>query len=198
MIRNAIRDLGVRWARDERRPRIEKSTAERWHDALERCSEDKDVPLLVRKQRSDIGRVLHHAETNRKLVPVDNSPAQWAFTSAFNGQFQTDEEIHAELIKGKAIPVALVLPNIPQAAERYGVQLAPPWNINTEGWKLAHLHPIGMHGRTRVQVRTIDSLKIHFVQFLSPANMFLVPREFAGLAEVPAFLEGFRSGLEDA
>lgn len=38
----------------------------------------------------------------------------------------------------------------------------------------------------------------HFRLFMSPANMFVVPADWAGLAEVDAFVEGFRAGTEFA
>lgn len=194
-IREALRALGRSWATDPARPAVAPQTLAAWSALLDAWVADSNLPLLVRKHRQNRGSLVD-AGFGRRLVPADNSPAQWVFAVAYDGYCPSIAEI-ADLLAAGRIPIAMVLG---AGAEKEGAVLrgllgrCP--NTGDAGWKLAHLEPVGLGGRGALSTYSREAVERHFRLFLSPANMFVVPGEWAGLAEVDEFLEGFREGLK--
>ena len=58
------------------------------------------------------------------------------------------------------------------------------------GWKVCHIKEVRLGGRGPIREREITLLQSHFVAFLAPSNMFLVPLELGGLGELPYFNSG--------
>jgi hypothetical protein len=56
---------------------------------------------------------------------------------------------------------------------------------------------IGLGGRDPLKHRHLLDLKLHFRDFLSPSNMFLVPKALGGLGELPQFIEALSDELQD-
>ncbi len=67
------------------------------------------------------------------------------------------------------------------------------YNLNLKGWKLAHIEPIGLKKRQPLNERDIEDLKQHFIKFLDPSNMFLIPKNWSGIAEAEEIVEVFRA-----
>jgi hypothetical protein len=63
----------------------------------------------------------------------------------------------------------------------------------SDGWKLAHIEGVALGGRKPIQEYSLSVISTHFIRFMSPQNMLVVPAEFSGLAEVPSFIEGYCS-----
>ena len=74
-------------------------------------------------------------------------------------------------------------------------------SLNTYGWKLGHITGVGLNDRRSIMEQPIETLKSHFKRLMSPANMFFVPLELEGLAEVPAVIEEIqkydRQGMQE-
>lgn len=191
-----LRKIGFDWAINDMRPGFVQDDAQAkvWRAAIERIALDADIPVLVRKQRNDRARRLTHEISRRVIVPTDNSPAHWSFTSAFDKRYSSADQIVEALKTGTAIPVAQVYP-AGVAGHGYGVALNAQFSVNGRGWKLAHLKGIGLGGNQLIQARQLTTLIEHCRLFLSPDNLFVVPTAWAGLAEVPAFIEGFSEGI---
>ena len=68
-------------------------------------------------------------------------------------------------------------------------KMEPP-NLNTLGWKICHVNPVGI-GYGEITQLEITLLKDHMRRFLSVSNMFLIPKTHAGLGELPEFTEVF-------
>jgi hypothetical protein len=122
------------------------------------------------------------------VVPVDNSPAQWAFALALLGEMPSLEDVRLA-IQGDRIPVAMVLKTPERKASRFKCILSQVANPNAAGWKVAHVKAIGLRDRTDIRYTSETTLRQHFLQFMTPSNMFVVPLRYAGLAEIPEFCQ---------
>lgn len=190
-IRGAIFDLGAKWASDPARPKIANETLSGWAKLIESWISDVRLPLFVRRPRNNRGACLP-GPGNRTLVPTDNSPAQWAFAVAYSGQVPRLEEI-TDLLKHGKLPIAMALRKGERAGAIYtGIRGKCP-STSESGWKLAHIQGVKLGGRGSIENYPLPLLKAHFERFMTPRNMLVVPAEFAGLSEVPAFIEGYCS-----
>lgn len=62
-----------------------------------------------------------------------------------------------------------------------------------QGWYVGHFDSIGLRDRKKIQEIELEKLKTHFIRFMDPGNMLLVPNEYAGLAELPEFCHKIKS-----
>jgi len=125
------------------------------------------------------------------LIPTDNSVAQWCFALAYEGTVPSLQDIDERRGADK-IPIAYALKRTEREQAKYkctiGKVLKP--SINDCGWRACHIKHVGiLPKRTPIPEISIDCLKEHFVRFLSPSNIFLVPKAWAGLGELPEMLE---------
>ncbi len=149
------------------------------------------MPLYIRKVRGNKGSMLAH-ESGRSLVPVDNSPAQWACWLALNGERPALDQIRA-WIAGDAIPVGLALSAAEGRTAKYRCGLAGV-PINKRGWKVCHIEPVGL-GHGDIRTLPLYALHDHFRRNLDPGNLFVVPKAWAGLGEMPEMIEAARAAL---
>ena len=190
-----LRQIGREWACNSNRPTPSREQLSIWNEAIAQAIHTLGVPLLVRRRQNPLGMIGVHIDSGRKFVPTDNSPAHWAFTSAFDKRYSSTEQILEALKDGTTIPIAQVYP-ASVAGHGYGAALNAQFSVNTRGWKLAHCKGVGLGGNQLIQTRQLTTLIEHCRLFLSPDNLFVVPKAWAGLAEVPAFIEGFSEGVE--
>lgn len=190
-IRRALYELGRGWAADPARPRIVADVLQRWESLLDSWIAEADLPLLVRKFRMNRGAVIQ-CGFGRKLVPTDNSPAQWAFAVAYDGVCPSPLDV-LDLLEAGRLPVAMALSAGAEkdGAVYRGLRGRCPGTADA-GWKLAHLQPVGLGGRGPIESYPRETIERHFRLFMSPANMFVVPSSWSGLAEVDEFLDGFQ------
>jgi hypothetical protein len=190
-ISQSVFDLGVQWARDPKRPQIPRQTFSDWTVLIGDWIANSDLPLLVRKAQNNRGSCILGAG-GRKLIPTDNSPAQWAFAYAHSGRCPSVQEI-VPLLERSELPVAMILKgNERQHAIYKGVR-SKCLGTSDNGWKLALIVDVALGGQGPIETYSFDKIAAHFARFMSPANMFVVPAEFAGLAEVTAFIKGYCS-----
>ncbi len=187
-----LRELAERWREALGRPRVDPPVSAHWDALIAAWVEDSALPLLVRKAATK-GAVQRHS-SGRELLHVDNSPANWALASALLGRTPTLEEVRAGLREG-AIPVAMVKLAVSDEASIYRgllrAQMDPP-NLNTLGWKVCHILPVGTSDRTPATAMSLETLKERTRRLLSPSNMFVVPKVYAGLGELPEFIAAFQ------
>ena len=192
-----VADLGRAWAASIDRPQVSQRVLEHWDGVLLEWASAHDAPLLVRKYGShQFGRGSAHLHaTGRTLVPVDNAPANWCLASALLGRTPTLSELIQALETGE-LPIAMILKRGEREAATYSGRLSggdDVPNVNSLGWKVAHIDPVGLRTRAPITEIAIEVLQAHHVRLLSPANMFLVPKSHGGLAELPEFLAAFAS-----
>lgn len=185
--------LGKEWGRSPQRPRIAPDVLDTWSALLEAWVAS-DLPLLVRKGSSIRGSQIIHS-TGRAIVMSDNSPAQWAFTQAYEGQTPTLNEI-ADLFDRDQIPCTFVSKTSERAAMQYRCTLSARYNVGKKGWKLCHIKPIGLRSSRPIETIDISVLAEAFRAFLSPSNHFLVPLTIGGIGEVETFIQAVATARE--
>ena len=92
------------------------------------------------------------------------------------------------LLADDAIPVAMIQKAKEKPAARYHCTRPKNFNVNEFGWKLAHIEGVGLKNRKPPSAFPIERLVSHFRLLMSPANMFLVPLAWAGIAEIEAVI----------
>jgi hypothetical protein len=90
------------------------------------------------------------------------------------------------------VPVALVIKASEKAQARFRCTRQSTPGPNQMGWKVAHIEDVGLGYTDVLTTLSLSELQAHFVRFLSPSNMFLVPKAYAGIAETPDFVAAFR------
>lgn len=183
------------WAADPGRPRVTDSVLQYWDSLLEEWVHAEDLPLFVRKAKDNRGHVLRHS-SGRAIVPTDNSPAHWSIVSAHLGICPTLDDVR-RMLNADAIPVAMVISRAEKDGAQYRCTRGSIPNPNQLGWKVAHIDDVGLGYAGSLLDITIPMLAAHHKRFLAPSNIFLVPKDYAGVAETPEFIEAFR-GLQSA
>lgn len=185
-----LRILAAAWAESELRPRPAPDVVKHWDELVQAWAADPALPLFIRKSSDNRGSLLRHV-TGRQIAPVDNSPAVWAFACALRGEKPMLDEV-AAAIQSNRVPVAMVLKAVERAQASLTCTLRAEHNLNTAGWKLAHIEPVGLRMTRAVEDIELARVQSHHRLLMSPSNMFLVPREWAGLGELPEVQEVFR------
>lgn len=191
-----IAQFGAAWAASGLRPAPPKPVLQHWRDLLADWIASPDLPLLVRKQDGNRGAELVH-HTGRRLIPTDNSGAHWSFTLACEGQMPTLNQIR-EWFRRDEVPVVMIQRAIEKPKAKYHCSLARKFNVNEQGWKLAHIEPVGLKFRQSLVEAPIARLEDHFRLLMSPANMFVMPLAWAGLAEVKTVIQSVVAYHNDA
>jgi len=191
--RNALCDLGKKWAIDPARPRIGPDTESVWMKLINDWVEENALPLLVRKTNDNRGSRIG-GEGGRALIPTDNSPAQWAFAVALSDECPSLGQI-TELLDCGKLPIAMILKPVERNRADYKGVLRNCPNTQASGWRLAHIENVKLGHRGNIAACPSSKIKEHFIKFMSLKNMFVVPAELAGLAEVQAFKDGYIDGL---
>jgi hypothetical protein len=188
-----LRRLADLWAQDTARPRPSPSVLEHWDSLIARWSDDPSLPLLVRKPANNRGAVLVNG-AGRKIIPTDNSPAQWAFALAVLGDTPSLDWVREQLA-ADTIPMAMILKASERANAHHRCTPNHCANPNAAGWKVAHIINVGLASSTALEQMPEAQLREHFVRLMSPDNMFVVPSRYAGLGELPEFCEELQKVL---
>jgi hypothetical protein len=169
-LRAPLADLGRRWAASPHRPRVSDEVLAAWDEVLQRWLAS-DLPLILRDGRRR-GEVVQHL-TGRELVFGDNSPANWSFALALKGDVPDLTTFSRENIHQR-VPLSFVAQG--EAAKR---------NLNKAGWKVCHISSVSDRQRIKFEVSPIERVEMAFRRFLSPRNIFLVPKQISGAGELP-------------
>jgi hypothetical protein len=159
-----------------------------WKKLINEWVRDKEIPLYVRKfnHENSRGKLIKH-KTDRLLIPADNGPAHWSFSMCYNNNLVSLKSVK-EMIKRDQIPVAYILKKIEKANEYIQTNhlIDQP---NKKGWKICHINPVGIKKRTDLKLLPIEDIENHFLRLMDPCNMFLIPIELSGLAEIKRFID---------
>jgi len=183
--------FGQAWANSPSRPRPSVNVIAYWSELLAAWVAADDLPLFVRKHSNNRGSVVSHS-SGRLLVPCDNSPAHWAYVMASNGECPTLQDIRMFFAKD-AIPIAMIQKAVEKSAAKYHCTLTRRFNVNEYGWKLAHIQSVGLNNRTHISVVPLDRLTAQFISLMAPANMFVVPLVWSGIAEIETVIKAVAS-----
>lgn len=182
---NMIRHLALQWRDSPERPRVEPNVLVYWEALVDNLIENPQMPLLIRKGGRDTennvisrGRLYRHSLSGRPLVHVDNSPANWCLSAAFQGENPTVAQIISGLESG-SFPIAMMLKADEKQSATYRgtlkTKMNPP-NLNTEGWKVCHIESIGLKDKNPATELPLELLKAHMKLLLNPRNVFVVQK----------------------
>ncbi len=182
--------MGTIWAQSEDRPRLSPVIISHWDKLLEAWGAS-DLPLIIRKSSGIRGSLLMHS-SGRGIILSDNSPAQWSFSRAFEGQLLKLEDVRNSL-EIDDIPFSFATKVAEKAFVTHKATLGSRDNINKRGWKLCHIEDVGLNTSTAIESLPIDLLIRHFKLLIAPSNHFLIPLELAGLGELKDLIDEVRS-----
>jgi hypothetical protein len=95
-----------------------------------------------------------------------------------------------EMARADQIPVAMALTAEEKETATYQCIMARvPQNLNALGWKVCHIDKVSLGHRGRLETCNLGTIVDRFRRFLSPSNMFVVPKAWAGLGELPEVVE---------
>lgn len=186
-----VEGFGKAWAASALRPRPTDAALTHWSKLVEAWANAPDLPLFVRKHANNRGSVIAHP-SGRVLVPTDNSPAHWAYVLASSGECPSLDDVRS-MLASDCIPIVMIQKGVEKPLARYHCFLRKDFNVNEFGWKLAHVKPVGLNNRASLTDLPIARLQDHFRIFMSPANMFVVPSAWSGLAEVASVINAVAS-----
>jgi hypothetical protein len=81
----------------------------------------------------------------------------------------------------------MVLPKLKDGVDAYRGNLRKVPNTATLGWYLAHKIDVGLN--KKMFDCALNELEDHFIKLMSVSNMFVVPKEMGGLAELKDFID---------
>ena len=180
-----LRALGTIWANSEYRPKLPWATKAHWDTLLNEWMAS-DLPLAIRKSSGVRGSMVSHS-SGRRLVVCDNSPAQWAFSRAYEGHLYSLDDIRA-LLEADKLPFTFATKTAEKPHMCYRCTLRPPDSLGKRGWKLCHMQGVGLSTKTPIEQLPLERLLLHFTRLMAPSNHFLVPLQWAGLGEIPEFI----------
>jgi hypothetical protein len=193
-IADGLTSAATGWAADPVRPSITPAVLAHWDMLLDEWGAADDLPLFVRKFNDNRGHELKH-RSGRTIVPTDNSPAHWSVMSAFAGERPTLDDVRG-LLQRDRIPVAMAFRRTEKDGARYRCTRSELPNPNQLGWKVAHIDDVGLGYTGDICDVAVPTLAAHHKRFLTPSNIFLVPKEYAGVAETPEFIQAFRNARD--
>lgn len=169
-LREPLIELGRRWARSSNRPRPKRSILNRWDERLNQWIATTSLPILLRKssRRGESAT----CSSGRKIIFADNSPATWAFGLALAGKVP---DIRSWTCDSIATDVTVRFTNMGAFAE---------FNLNNKGWRVCHIEPVSNRSRRPIENVPIDEIEGTFLRFLSPRNIFLIPKQISGAGEL--------------
>ena len=173
-----LRELGRRWAASPYRPRPSSEALARWDEFLDTWMMSR-LPLLLRDGRRRGETV--DCTSGRSVIFGDNSPANWVFALALAG-----ETPDLSLWTGETIGAHVPLTFVTKGA-------AGKRDLNKFGWKVCHINPVSDRGRYDIATAPTHLLEGEFRRFLSPRNIFLIPKSISGAGELPEVVEAVRA-----
>ncbi len=176
--------LGREWAKIC--PRPDQDVLAAWEELLTSWCADARLPYLARKSKLK-GQKFSVQE--REVIATDNSPANWALFGALSGKCPSPEEVRS-LIQEDRLPICKAMSRELAQAASYRGALSRREDLNVRGWKVAHIRGVGEESLD-LSKSSLEEVERHFKRFISPSNLFVIPMEWGGIAEVPAFLTGF-------
>jgi hypothetical protein len=154
-----------------------------WEKILQLWIEDKRLPLFVRKPANIRGSFITHS-SNRKIIITDNTPAHWVYKKVvLNNEVLSLHDV-IKALNSSTFPLAMMRKKIERESLLQTQIASKEFRLGHDNWKIAHIDPIAL---PRKKIISIDEYIKHHVKFLSLKNMYLIRKDFSGLAEVSMF-----------
>jgi hypothetical protein len=190
ILSNKLREFAEAWKLSPIRPDCTAEAKKYWDSLISKWAKDPNLPLFVRKQGDHRGQSVIH-DSGRELILTDNSPAQWVYSLCYQDKRYKLRDIQSLLLKDE-VPVAALLRPTERGNAKYKCTLSSlQGDLVLLGWKLAHVNSSGLRTSKRLEEQPIASLMTHFVRSMSPSNMILLPKNWAGVADTPEMVSVF-------
>jgi hypothetical protein len=168
-LREPLAELGRRWAASPHRPRPSEDSLKRWDELLASWL-SSDLPLILRDSRRRGERLV--CASGRGIIFADNTPANWIFHLALEGVVPDITSWRSETL---ASHVPLTFLTKGANARR---------DLNKAGWKVCHIAAVSDRKRYKIESAPFETLEAEFMRFLSPRNIFLIPKTISGAGEL--------------
>jgi len=165
-----LAELGRRWSVSVHRPKPSPQALQIW-DVFLKSWLASDLPLVLRDSRRRGTQT--KSATGRDIFFADNSPANWMFGLALLGQVPDLAAWSRD-----TLPACIPLTFVTKGA-------AGKRDLNKLGWKVCHIEPVSDRKRYAVEEVAVATLEAEFMRFLSPRNVFLIPKVISGAGELP-------------
>lgn len=186
-IRGKIKEIGVLWRNSDNNPAINGEIMKGWVMLIKQWSEDKDIPLIVRKDTSKKGQSFVHP-CGREIIISDNTFAIWVFGRVLNGEIFTLSQLK-EMLQNNDIPMVFMQTKAIKEKAKYSKALGA---YSLPKWKLCHIESVGFNTNKNIVDLDIQTIQEHFRKYASPDNMFVLPKEIGDLGEIEAFIDAQR------
>ncbi len=185
-IRDKIKELGELWHSSENNPwiNVDKEVKNAWIKLIEQWVNNKDMPLIVRKNTSRKGQSFLHP-SGREIIISDNTFAIWVFDCVIKGEIFTLSQLK-EMLRCNKIPMVFMQTNDIKTKAKYSKTLG---QHSLLGWKICHIESVGLNTNKNIEELDIVKIQDHFKKYASPDNMFVLPKEIGGLGEIGIFIE---------
>ena len=185
-IRDKIKELGKIWRNSKSNPKIDEEIKSKWEKLILEWKENKNLPLVVRKQSGVRGSEIQHL-TGRKIIITDNSFSQWIYCNILDKNYFTITEIQ-KMLENDEIPMCFAVKKEDVNKVKYKKTLGK-YSVNNRGWKLCHIDGVGLNSKIDISKIEIIELEEHFIKLANPKNMFLLPLEIGALGEIQEFID---------
>ena len=183
-IRLKIKEIGTLWRKSPNNPHIDSTVLKKWDNLIEEWIADENMPLIIRKETSKKGQSFQHP-CGREIIVSDNTVAIWVYGNVLKGKVFTLSQIK-ELLMNNELPIVFIATKAIKEKAKY---TKPLGHNSLPNWKLCHIDPIGFNTNTSINDLNIFDIKEHFRKYISPNNMFVLPKEIGYLGEVDVFIE---------
>lgn len=155
-----------------------------WQKVIDEWIDNDSIPLFVRKGSETRGTKIEFG--GRNIITTDNTPAHWIFKNLVLEGLSFSSQDILDLINSNNFPVSFIRKKTEYETLLDGMVANSKTRLNNAGWKLAHITGIAMKRGKNI---TLEDYKKHHTLFLSLSNMYLIDKDFSGLAEVNLFNE---------
>jgi hypothetical protein len=163
----------------------DKNIINSWEKLLGEWIEDEAMTLFARKGGETRGTNVDNIY-NRRIITTDNTPAHWVFKNlVLNKSIFTKDHVH-ELIQNNNFPIAFIRKKNEHNTLIGRMVADKETRLNEQGWKLAHIKPIALKRGKNISLQDYQN---HHASFLSLNNMYLIDKNYSGIAEVTMFNE---------
>lgn len=161
----------------------DKKIVSTWENILSEWVNDESMTLFARKGGKIRGSKIEGIE-NREILYTDNTPAHWVFKNIFLDKMIVHKSELKILLNEKKFPLCFIRKKAEH--ETLTAEMVATKDTRLTDYKLTHIDRIAMKRGENI---SIEDYKNHHFTFLNLSNMYLIDKEFSGLAEVPLFNE---------
>lgn len=154
-----------------------------WELILNQWMNVSHLPLFVRQPSKIRGSDIKHV-SGRSIIITDNTPAHWVYKTFVFDNKPVTLTLVEEAMNSKSLPLAMMRKRT-ELDFLHKTQIASKdFRLGNVDWKISHIKGVALPRTLKLQLQEYQK---HHYRFLSLGNMYLIRKEYSGLAEVKAF-----------